>query len=122
VLNSLIGHREALHIARPTSRQTLLQIRVQILGEAGEPEVAVNEPGLGALVAVIAVLGTVLMLAGLPAAAGISVLLGLSAPISYALELAATVLICSAALAAAWLATRTRRDRPSAHRIAVDFD
>jgi hypothetical protein len=122
VLNSLIGHREELHIARSMSRQTLLQIRSQMLGEAGEAEVSVNEPGLGALVAVIAVLGTVLMLAGLPAAAGISVLLGLSAPISYALELAATVLICSAALGAAWLATRRRRDRQFANGIALDFD
>jgi hypothetical protein len=120
VLNKLIGHREELHVARSMSRPTLLQIRSQMLGEAGEPEVAVDEPGLGALVAVIAVLGTVLMLAGLPAAAGISVLLGLSAPISYALELAAIALISAAALAAAWFVTR--RHRPPAHGVAIDFD
>jgi hypothetical protein len=122
VLNSLNGHIGELHVERVAGTQTQLRTQTQVLGEAEAPEVTANDPGLGALVAVIAVLGTVLMLAGLPAAAALSVLVGVSAPVSYALELAASVLICAVALAAAWVVTRRRLMRPPANGIAIDFD
>jgi hypothetical protein len=118
MLNAFTGFSEDLLIERLSG--TRIQTVSETIRRLSDDELEDrNEPGVGRLVAVLAVLAAAVVLAGLPVAAAVGLFSGF--PPQTAVGLVAAVTACGLGLAVAW-SVRTRRGALRARGVASDSD